>query len=106
VFLVQRWLQTLLDIGYKFPSTARTAGTSDPEVLHRVANAGTSVYQMSSAHLKSKYRTSSFKTSRYGFKLMLYQYGFNYGDFLTIFKPTKFVCITLYPKRTEKITEK
>ena len=62
VYLVQRWLKALRDVGYKFPKTKETAFKGSDEQL-RVAGVGKTVQDLSKAYLDNLYGNASYVTS-------------------------------------------
>ena len=63
VYLVQRWLQALLDIGYNFPKTTDSQPLNK-EVLFNIVNSGKTVHDLSEARMAMMYHNASFKTSK------------------------------------------
>jgi len=62
VFLVQRWLKTLHDIGYKFPNTKNSQSVVYAEQV-KIASVGSTVQELSKAYYAEYYKHSSFRTS-------------------------------------------
>ena len=63
VYLVQRWLDALLNIGYKFPKSSSTP-TLNSEVFLNVVNAGKSLRDLNKDRLKTIYGDATFKSSK------------------------------------------
>ena len=62
VYLVQRWLKALIDIGYKFPNTRNTHIIKKKE-SKRIATAGKTVQELSRIYIQNFYQNSSYQTS-------------------------------------------
>ena len=63
VYLVQRWIKALMDVGYKFPKTRHHRRFKGSVERAKISGIGKTVQELSKAYLDKLYQNSNHKTS-------------------------------------------